>query len=102
MYGEQHLLTYKSEKEFSIITFGRLSLSMRQTAWWMAGSFISFNLAKYVPPIPYLDWKGYTLHFIPLVACIVFSFIVHPKTGLNIGTYFKSWLAFKRRKKVYF
>ncbi|WP_126430052.1 hypothetical protein [Brevibacillus marinus] len=102
MYGEQHLLTYKSGKETTFVTILSIDLSFRQLLWWLGGGFVSFLLASHIPPFPFVGYWGYAPHFLPFIIGIVFSLLKHPTTDLPLGKYVALWLQFKRRKKVYY
>ncbi|WP_139490088.1 PrgI family protein [Brevibacillus dissolubilis] len=97
MYGEQHLLTYRTEEETKFVYF----LSFRQFLWWLVGGILSMKLATYLPPVPYIGLWGYLPHGLPLLGAMLFAHIKHPSTDLMLGKYLSLWFAFHRRKKVY-
>ncbi|CAI8944713.1 PrgI family protein [Brevibacillus sp. IT-7CA2] len=102
MYGEQHLLTYKSGKESTFVNIGPIQLSFRQLLWWLGGGFVSFLLTSHIPPLPFVGYWGYLPHLIPFKIALAFSFLKHPSTDLPLGKYVSMWFQFWRRKKVYF
>ncbi|MDT3417186.1 hypothetical protein QO009_003081 [Brevibacillus aydinogluensis] len=104
MYGEQHLLTYKSEEEGTIVKVPIIDapLSFRKLLWWLGGGFVSFMLASHVPPIPFVGYWGYVPHFLPFLVCALLSVTKHPATDLPLGWYMFSVIQFRRRKRVFF
>jgi len=97
MYGEQHLLAYKSQEESKVV----YSLSMRQLGWWILGAILSLKLYQILPPIPGIDYWGYIPHTIPFLIALAFAHIKHPGTQMGLLTYIKNYVSCRLRKRVF-
>ncbi|AQS55650.1 hypothetical protein B0W44_15820 [Novibacillus thermophilus] len=98
MFGEHHVLPYKSQGENEIVW----RFSFRQLGWLAAGSVISVKLATAFPPIPGLGIWGYFPYWLPFGVSAIFAFVRHPGTGMTFGTFIAEWVKCARRQRVYF
>lgn len=95
MYGDQHLIAYKSNEEAKVI----MGLSFRQVGWVLGGGYASMKLLSLLPPIPFIGVIGYLPHISPIIAAFAFAYIKHPKTGLTLSVHLYNYMKCKRRKR---
>ena len=75
-------------------------MSIEQTAWVLAGLFLSMKMTEIVPKLPFSLIFAYIHYLIPLLVCAFFGFIEH-KSGLSFLAYFLSYRRYKKRKKTW-
>ncbi|CAM3299545.1 hypothetical protein [Paenibacillus tundrae] len=97
MYGEQHLLTFKSQEKTKVI----YNLSFAQVGWWIAGGYLSLQAIQYLPKIPGIGTVGYLPHMIPFVIFLAFAHVTHPSTGQQLHHYLLGYLLCRRRKRSF-
>lgn len=98
MYGEQHLLAYRSEEEGKV-AYG---LTFKQLGWWIGGGVVSMKLCTLLPPIPFIGLYGYAPYLLPLVLALIFAHIKHPSTQMPLSAYIWSWMKCRKRKRVFY
>ncbi|MFT9486603.1 MAG: hypothetical protein ACH0QD_04440 [Tepidibacillus sp.] len=99
MWGEGHPLPYESKIKEKIV--GPLSLD--EFGWIALGTFLSYQMSKYVPRIGN-DFIFSRIHYLlPIAITWLFAYGIHPRTGLPIGKYLIliTKLRLRRRKFLY-
>ncbi|MBY3621125.1 hypothetical protein M2444_004740 [Paenibacillus sp. PastF-3] len=97
MYGEQHLLAFKSNEKSTVI----YSLTYPQVGWWALGGLITMKLGGIISPIPGIGPFGYIFHLIPFLICLAFAHIKHPRTGLSLHKFIFNYIHCRIRKRKF-
>jgi len=103
MYREIHELPYQSGLKEKFLSLGPFSFSLSESAWLAFGLTMSYQMTKYVPPVPFLSfpWK-YVHYLIPLIAAFFFSRANHPATGIPLWQYMIRWIQVRTRQRVFY
>ncbi len=89
----QHQIPFDTGEEERLL--GPLSVSA--TLWLCAGVYISYRMAKAIPPLPLPNLFAYIHYLLPLGACAALAFIRYK--DMSLMQFIAAWYRFKKRKK---
>lgn len=96
-WGQAHPLPYNSKIKERLI--GRFSFG--QSAWILAGLFLSYKMSQYVPRLGN-DMLFSRIHYLlPLALCLFLCYTKQPATGLPIGKYILIIVNLRMRRRTY-